>query len=270
MTLKDEFLDLLEKDREFRYAVLGYLGLDEIIKRMDTHQQTIQKILERLEKAEEERAQIRREQTKIWEEVRGLREDFNKMREEQVRFREEQTKIWEEISELREEQVRLREDFNKMLARVERLEEGHIELRKGHSRLEMAFKRLEGSMLVGFDSLRKFAGVTFEEFVRAMLSGSLARMGVLPDGARLERVVLDGEEVNLFYEDPLIVGEVTAHAESSDEVDKLLRKAGVAKEKYGREPMLFLVILTAPQKVAREIRSLAEKHNIDLILGKET
>ena len=255
MTLKDEFLDLLEKDREFRYAVLGYLGLDEIIKRMDTHQQTIQKILERLEKAEEERAQIRREQTKIWEEVRGLREDFNKMREEQVRFREEQTKIWEEISELREEQVRLREDFNKMLARIEALERGH--------------ERLEGRMLVGFDSLRKFAGVTFEEFVRAMLSGSLARMGVLPDGARLERVVLDGEEVNLFYEDPLIVGEVTAHAESSDEVDKLLRKAGVAKEKYGREPMLFLVVLTAPREVAREIRKLSEKYNIDLMIGRE-
>jgi len=124
-------------------------------------------------------------------------------------------------------------------------------------------------MLVGFDSLRKFAGVTFEEFVRAMLSGSLARMGVLPDGARLERVVLDGEEVNLFYEDPLIVGEVTAHAESSDEVDKLLRKAGVAKEKYGREPMLFLVVLTAPREVAREIRKLSEKYNIDLMIGRE-
>jgi len=100
----------------------------------------------------------------------------------------------------------------------------------------VAFRRLEGSMLVGFDSLRKFAGVTFEEFARDMLSGFLVREGVLPAGGRLERVVLDGEEVSLFYEKPLVVGGVTPHAESSDEVDKLLRKAQVAKEKYGEEP----------------------------------
>jgi hypothetical protein len=33
--LKSEFLRLLEKDVEFRYAVAGYLGLSEIIKKLD-------------------------------------------------------------------------------------------------------------------------------------------------------------------------------------------------------------------------------------------
>lgn len=37
MKLRDEFIALLEKDKEFRYTVLGYLGLDEIIRRMDEH-----------------------------------------------------------------------------------------------------------------------------------------------------------------------------------------------------------------------------------------
>ena len=33
--LKKEFLELLKKDAEFRYAVAGYLGLLEILKRLD-------------------------------------------------------------------------------------------------------------------------------------------------------------------------------------------------------------------------------------------
>jgi len=35
-SLKREFLELLEKDVEFRYAVAGYLGLSEVLKRLDT------------------------------------------------------------------------------------------------------------------------------------------------------------------------------------------------------------------------------------------
>ncbi len=33
--LKRTFLELLEKDLEFRYAVAGYLGLSEVLKRLD-------------------------------------------------------------------------------------------------------------------------------------------------------------------------------------------------------------------------------------------
>ena len=36
MSLREEILELLEMDREFRYAIAGYLGLLEIMKRLDT------------------------------------------------------------------------------------------------------------------------------------------------------------------------------------------------------------------------------------------
>ncbi|MBS7635047.1 hypothetical protein KEJ34_06115 [Candidatus Bathyarchaeota archaeon] len=49
--LKREFLDLLDRDLEFRYAVAGYLGLSEILKRLDA--------------LAEEQARLREEQTKI-------------------------------------------------------------------------------------------------------------------------------------------------------------------------------------------------------------
>jgi len=38
-SLKNEFLSLLEKDKEFRYAVAGLLGLGEILRRLDRSEQ---------------------------------------------------------------------------------------------------------------------------------------------------------------------------------------------------------------------------------------
>lgn len=73
------FLELLESGVEFRYTVMAYLGVMEVLKRLDA----------------------------IGEEQVRLREDFNKLGEEQVKLRED-------FNELREEQVRLRGDFNRL------------------------------------------------------------------------------------------------------------------------------------------------------------
>ena len=99
--LKREFLELLKRDEEFRYVVLGYLGISEVLKRLDC----------------------------IAEEQVRLRQDFARLQEEQVKLKGEQIKLREDFVELRkdfsrllEEQVRLREDFNRMLSRVVRIE----------------------------------------------------------------------------------------------------------------------------------------------------
>jgi thymidylate synthase len=52
--LKKIFLELLEKDVEFRYTVAGYLGFLEILKKLDY---------------------LIEENKKIWEEIRSIRED---------------------------------------------------------------------------------------------------------------------------------------------------------------------------------------------------
>jgi hypothetical protein len=66
--LKREFLELLNKDLEFRYAIAGYLGISEILKRLDT--------------LAEEQVRLREEQVRLREDFNKLREDFNKLRED--------------------------------------------------------------------------------------------------------------------------------------------------------------------------------------------
>jgi hypothetical protein len=89
MTLKEEFLALLEKDKEFRYAVAGLLGFEEILRRLDKHEEELVKLREDLNrlggnmllgfKRHDE------ELVKLREEMNKLREDMNKLREDMLR-----------------------------------------------------------------------------------------------------------------------------------------------------------------------------------------
>ncbi|MBS7613685.1 hypothetical protein KEJ48_05530 [Candidatus Bathyarchaeota archaeon] len=84
-------------------------------------------------------------------------------------------------------------------------------------------------------------------------------MGLIPADGELKNMAIDGEEINIFLENPLIVREVTSHAESLEELEKLLKKVELAKGKYGREPMKYLIVLTAPASIADEMRERAKK-----------
>ncbi|MEM2290452.1 MAG: DUF3782 domain-containing protein [Candidatus Korarchaeum sp.] len=62
--LKQRFLKLLREDEEFRYAVAGLLGLEEILKRLDRH--------------EEQLVKLREDMNKLREDMNKLREDMNR------------------------------------------------------------------------------------------------------------------------------------------------------------------------------------------------
>jgi hypothetical protein len=103
LSIKEEFLSLLERDKEFRYAVAGLLGLGEILRRLDEYG-------EKMVRIEEELARLREEQIKL--------------REEQIKLREDMLNCFkrhdEEIAKLRDEQIKLREDMNRGFMLMER------------------------------------------------------------------------------------------------------------------------------------------------------
>lgn len=98
--LKEEILDLLERDKEFRYAVAGYLGISETLKRLDA--------------LEERMVQLLEEQKKLWEEVKGLKESVKGLREGQE-------KLWEEVGALRKGQEKLWKEVKRIRVTTDRL-----------------------------------------------------------------------------------------------------------------------------------------------------
>jgi len=73
--LKAAFLKLLKEDEEFRYTVAGYLGIAEVLKRLD---------------------KLAEEQTKIWREIRRIWREIRAMKKEQA-------KMWETINSVKSE-----------------------------------------------------------------------------------------------------------------------------------------------------------------------
>ena len=93
---------------EFRYAVAGYLGLSEVLKRLDSIEEGIKKLWE--------------SQNRLWENVNKLWESANKLWEEVKALREGQNRLWEEVKALREGQNKLWEEVRNINIRLSRVE----------------------------------------------------------------------------------------------------------------------------------------------------
>ncbi len=226
------------------------------------------KIAEEQRRLREEFIQLRADFAKLVDGQKSLREDFTRLAEDQKLLREdfaklvdEQRRLREDFTKLAEEQRRLREDFTKMLQEL-------ADLRRGYIRLEDRVQSLYEAMIGGFGELSKFAGITFEDFTRKFLENYLKAQGVLPKDKQLAKHIVDSEEIDIYCDDPPIVGEVTAHAESEEEVEKLLRKVDLVRDKLGSEPRKYLIILTAPRSVANTLEELSRQNNIELVIGK--
>jgi chaperonin cofactor prefoldin len=260
--------------------VLGFRRHDEILER---HAQEMVKLREDMVAGFRRHDEILERHA---QEIAKLREDmvlgFRRHDEELVKLREDFNKMLGTIAQIQEEQRKLRESYVRLEKRVESLEVGVAGLEKrvgslegGVARLEervgslaRGLRGLEGGMLKGFADLSRFAGVNFEDFVRSFLTEVLRRSGEIPEGAEIKKAVVDGEEINIFLEDPLIVGEVTAYADSADEIIKLLRKAELVKTKYSRGPRKIMVALNVKRGVVEEIEKIAEERGVELIIGR--
>jgi uncharacterized protein YoxC len=246
--LRRQFLKLLDEDKEFRYTVAGYLGLGEILKRLDSIEENIRK---------------------IWEEIRGLREGQEKLWEAQNR-------LWEEVKALREGQEKLWDGQNKLWEGQNRLWEEVKALREGQEKLWASHRRLENYMRSAFGELRTALGVTYEMHAAAYLTMMLYEMGYEKAEVVSKSFVEDGEivEVDLFNEEPLVVGEVTLAVkdvgDAEREVEKVMRRVGLMERVFGRR--VFVAVLSVANlypEAADTLKSLAARNGIRLILGRE-
>jgi uncharacterized protein YoxC len=281
--LRRQFLKLLDEDKEFRYTVAGYLGLGEILKRLDSIEENIRKIWEEIRGLREGQEKLWEAQNRLWEEVKALREGQeklwdgqNKLWEEVKQLREGQNKLWEEVKALREGQEKLWDGQNKLWEGQNRLWEEVKALREGQEKLWASHRRLENYMRSAFGELRTALGVTYEMHAAAYLTMMLYEMGYEKAEVVSKSFVEDGEivEVDLFNEEPLVVGEVTLAVkdvgDAEREVEKVMRRVGLVERVFGRR--VFMAILSVANlypEAADTLNSLAARNGIRLILGRE-
>ena len=302
--VKRTFIELLEKDVEFRYAVAGYLGLSEILRSIEKLWEEVRALREGQNKLWEEvrglREEVRRlwenqnklweNQNRLWEEVKALREGQNKLWENQNRLWEEvrslredikklwegQNKLWEEVRALREGQNKLWENQNKLWENQNRLWEEVKSLRESQNKLWDAYIRLDRYVRSGFRDLRRVLGSTFESFAAAFVEVMLEDMGYVGVEVSRRVLVVDNEvlEINLFSEKPLVVGELTMHIgtveEARREVEKLLKRVRAVEKLYGVKPILtILCVAKVSPEALTTLRTLTKESGIKLITKED-
>ncbi len=173
---KERFLRAVEEDREFRLALMGLLGMKEILER-------ILGLEERFAKLEERFARIEQRQTRLEERFAELEERFAKLEE---RF----AKLEERYQELERRFAELEERFAKLEERLARLEERQARLEEEMSE----FRRLIFVIAHRFGVISESA---FREAMRYVVEDSLG-------AGEVERVVLEDRE-GIVYGHPSIV-----------------------------------------------------------------
>lgn len=202
---------MLREDEEFKYAVAGILGLEEIIRRLEKHDEKFNEILERLDRHEEELKKLR-------EDMNMLREDMNKLREDMILG----FKRHDEILERHEREIiKLREDMNKGFQLLSR----HI------------------------DALGARWGIMSEEAFREGLRGLLEReLGfkiekwtVYDQSGKVYGYpsVIDIDII--LKDEKTILIEVSSHIKKSD-IIIFKKKAELYEEKTGRKPDKLLIV----------------------------
>jgi len=250
--LKREFLELLEKDKEFRYAVAGYLGLSEIMRKLDL-------VVERIAKLEEGQKRIWENIERLWEEIKELREDQRRLWEEVRELRRGQERLWKEVRGLSESQRKLWEEVR--------------ELRREQGRL---WREVRG-LRYNFEQLGRAVGMTLDHYTASFLKRYLMDMGYPEPRIEVDvKFRYEGGylEVNVFCEDPLLVGEVTTYLgtvdEAKSELEKLLERSKIIEGMFKRSVKFkVLAVANVKEGIAQVLKDLAEKNGVLLIVGRE-
>jgi len=305
--LRRELLRLLREDEEFRLAVAGLLGLDEVLrelkklredfnnfvkeqakrweennKRWEEADRRFEVIFEELKSLREELKALREDHKSLREELKSLREDHKSLREELKALREDHKSLREELKALREDHNKLREDFNNFVKEeMRRWEENNRRWEENNKRWEENNKRWEEAdrrfrwLMSALVEIRDSLGGAFEYYTANVVKAVLSERGFPCDVRVGVTLPIDGfREMDVFCPDPLVVGEVTVSLRTVDEaereVGKLLSNAEAAERFVGREVYLkVLAVENVPIDVVEHLRRRAKELDIYLITGRE-
>jgi hypothetical protein len=229
-------LRLLKEDEEFRYAVAGLIGLEEILKRLDRNEQELVRLREDMAKM------------------------FEKHEERFARIEEEIGRIWQEIAKLREDMLK---GFERHDRELERLREDMI---KGFERHDMEIARLREDMMKGFDAMNRRIsalgarwGLESEEAFREGLRGILEK----ELGLKVERWSAFDETGSVFghpsqvevdvavSNGKVMLIEVSSHVKHAD-VAALVKKAELYERITGRRPDRLIIVTPFVEERAME------------------
>jgi len=276
--LKAALLKLLKEDEEFRYAVAGLIGLEEILRRLDRHEEELVKIWEELARLREDMNKGFQRHDQLFAEVFKKFEHYDQLFAEVFKRFEKYDQLFAEILKKLEQHDQL---FAEILKRLEQHDQLFAEIFKRLDRheerigrVEEELARLRAEVERGFrrlDALGARWGVMTEKAFRDGLRGVVEE----ELGLKVERWTTYDEEGKVFgfpsevevdvavKDGKVILIEITSHARPY-EVSLFKKKADLYAEKEGRRPDRLVIITPYAEEDAKRV---AERLGIEIYTG---
>ena len=202
-----------------------------------------------------------------------LRDDMNRRFEAvDKRFEELITTMNKRFEESNKRYEELREDMNRRFEAVDkRFEELIATMNKRFEEVQEQFRKVFRRL----DILSEAFGHDFEEFNSYWLETFLVKQGY-PRIEIKKKTFYDPDyevfthsknvEVDLFNEDPLVIGEVTAIVREIDKINTFLRKVRFLEKRFGPAKYKLFITYAVLPEIRDEAITLLEKANIDIII----
>ncbi len=252
---KEKILRTLERDKEFRYTVMGLLGFREVLDRITGIAERQQALEERFAKLEERFAR--------------LEEKFVALEKRQEKLEERFVRIEERFIELRERQQQLEERFAKLEERFIALEERFARLEERTTRVEEALVGLQKTLATIAHRFGVMSEVAFREALAGVLEeffGAKAHRWTYYDEKGFVYGRPSEVEVDVVVHDNIhILVELKSRADSGD-VLELTRIAKLYEEREGVKPELAIVAGFVDSRA----RKLAEKLGVKIYTYSES
>ncbi|MCU7786874.1 DUF3782 domain-containing protein [Pyrobaculum sp. 3827-6] len=249
MGLREDFLRLLEQDKDFRMAVAGYLGYREILERLDRNERLI--------------ARLQRQVAKLQKQVDKMQRQVDKLQEQVAKMQEQVAKMQEQMRKMQEQMDKLLGLYGQLVAEVAAVK----------TRLDKLEKKVEATI----GSMGRRWGRDLELAVLEIFKEALEERGIEP--GRVEKLRfkdVDGRytgtpgrvfDIDVVVRDGgLYAIEVKSYADVED-VEVLHDKIPVVERYYGRKVDKAYLVAVAIEKEAVD---RARELGIEVIYGSTT
>jgi predicted nucleic acid-binding Zn-ribbon protein len=259
MDLKRKLLALLKEDEEFRYAVIGLLGIEDLrsgqvrlengLAKLEEAQARLQGAIEKLveshNKLAERQGALEKAVEMLIKRQDALEKAIERLTESHNKLAERQCSLEKAVERLMKRQDALEGAFQKLVERHDSLERAVQKLTERHDSLELAFQKLVEAQARTEEALQELSrqvgrlsdtiGFGLEDIARVVVPGWLYRHeGIELESLTRKFIKVDGEEleINLYGEGSkggvkiTILGEARSRIYSSDveNFDRLVEK----------------------------------------------
>ena len=198
-------------------------------------------------------------------------DDFKQFMEQNAaQFRELIKQMDRRFEENRQETDKRFEENNK------RFEDNRREVKKEFKRLDRRIDNVENALKQGFKELAIGYGGTFEGFNKTILRKILESRGIPVKALNVTPLHFEDPyktihpdsidvEINIFNEEPAIVGEVTSSLTTLKKFELFVRKIQFLEEKFQKKFKRFFITLYVDEPIQGIIKQLAIQNAVEVI-----